>query len=69
MKHHFTNSSIIASCEHDAGKNVMHITFTSGKTYSYGDCSKDDFEAMKNAQSAGKHYGMHIKGKKGLYNE
>ena len=66
MKHNFDNHTFLASCEHDADKNVMHITFTNGKTYSYGDCSHDDFEAFKNAKSAGKHYAQ-IKASKGQY--
>lgn len=69
MKHHFTNSTSLASCDHDAAKNVMHITFTSGKTYSYGDCDKNDFEALKSAQSPGKHFQERIKSKKGLWIE
>lgn len=67
--HHFTNSTSLAKCEHDAAKNVMHITFTSGKTYSYGDCSHDDYQALVGAESPGKHFAMHVKPKKGLWVE
>lgn len=67
--HHFSDHSFLASCEHDPDKNVMHITFTNGKTYSYGDCDHNDFEAFKNAESAGKHYAMNIKAAKGLWTE
>ena len=64
--HNFQNSSSITKCEHDDTKNVMHIIFTNGKTYSYGDCSHDDFEAFKSAKSAGKHYAQ-IKASKGIW--
>lgn len=65
--HHFSDHSFLKSCEHDDEKNVMRITFNNGKTYSYGDCSHRDFEAFKNAESAGKHYAIHIKNSKGIY--
>lgn len=67
--HHFTDHSFLKSCEHDDNLNVMHITFQNGKKYSYGDCGHSDFEAFKNAESAGKHYAMHIKAMKALYRE
>lgn len=65
--HNFENSSSISSCTHDPDLNVMHITFTSGETYSYGDCGHDDWEALVKAESPGKHFSQHVKAKKGLY--
>lgn len=62
--HNFTKSGFIDSCEHDPNSNVLSITFQNGKTYHYGDCGHDDFDAFTKAESPGKHYGQFIKGKK-----
>ncbi len=65
--HKFKNSSSIASCSHDPDKDVLSITFQSGKTYHYGDCGYDDWARLVDSQSPGKHFAQHIKPHKGLY--
>lgn len=59
--HHFKNSSSIASCHHDSEKNVLHITFNSGQTHMYHDCSKDIHDALIAADSPGKFFHANIR--------
>lgn len=66
MHHKFENSSSLASMHHDKDENVLTITFASGKTYQYSDCTHDEFEALKNAESPGRHFQLNIKNLKDL---
>lgn len=61
MPHNFTNSSMLQSCEHDG--NCLTITFQNGISYKYEGVPKDEYHALINAESAGKHFGSAIRGK------
>lgn len=63
MKHYNVKSSNVKSIAHKG--DVMHVTYKgSGKTYEFTGISSDQFNALKNAKSIGKHLnGMGIKGK------
>lgn len=59
-------SSQIHSIGHDAETNTMAIRFKNWKgwkrgLYHYSNVTTEDFEAFKNAESLGKHFGAHIK--------
>lgn len=60
-------SSQIDSIGHDAATNTLAIRFKSYSTgkptslYHYANFTAEDFEALRNAESIGKHFGKHIK--------
>ena len=59
-------SSQIHSIGHDPINNVLAIRFKNWKgekkgLYHYSNVTAEDFEAFKNAESLGKHFGAHIK--------
>lgn len=58
-------SSQIAAIGHDPETNTLAIRFPSktgsGSVYHYSNFTATDFEAFKNAESLGKHFGQHIK--------
>ena len=61
------DSSQIHSIGHDATTNTLAIRFRDrtdlGPTslYHYSNFTADDFDAFKNAESIGSHFGKHIK--------
>lgn len=60
-------SSQIHSIGHDAGTNTLAIRFRDRRTtlptslYHYSNFSAADFEAFREAESKGSHFGQHIK--------
>ena len=59
-------SSQINAIGHDPESNTLAIQFKSWKgdvksTYHYDNFTTQDFEAFKNAESLGRHFGQHIK--------
>lgn len=54
-------SSMIASVGHEG--DVLEIEFTNGKVYRHAGVSRQHFEALRNAESIGKHYNATIRGK------
>lgn len=58
--HKFEKSSSLAHCDYIDAKGKMHICFTSGHTYEYK-CDKSVYEALKAAQSPGKHFHQSIR--------
>ncbi len=60
--HHFKNSSMLSHCEHD-GADCMIITFSNGARYKYEGVPIDEYHKMTKAESAGKHFGEHVRGK------
>lgn len=61
MLHHFKNSSMLSHCEHEDG--CLTITFSNGQQYKYEGVPIDEYHALTKAESAGKHFGLNIKGK------
>lgn len=59
--HKFNNSSSIDHCDYDDDKGHMIIKFTSGATYHYPNCSKDNYEALKSAASPGAHFHKNLR--------
>lgn len=64
-KHTFTNSSSIAHCDYHAN-GTMEIKFTSGVTYHYPNCQREHYEALKKAESPGKHFHKNIRSLKSV---
>lgn len=62
-KHHFTNSSSLASCDYHDDTGTMEIEFTSGAVYHYPNCPKSEHEALKKAASAGSHFHSQLRHK------
>ena len=59
-------SSQIAAIGHDSEHNVLAIRFKNWKgnqtsLYHYQNFTAEDFEAFRNAESLGRHFGRHIK--------
>lgn len=59
-------SSQIKAIGHDPDTNTLAIQFRNwkgevGSTYHYANFTAEDFEAFKNAESLGRHFGKHIK--------
>lgn len=63
-KHKFSNSSSIEHCDYFDDTSTMELKFTSGQVYHYPDCPKEHFEALKKAESPGKHFHTAIRSKK-----
>lgn len=61
-KHVFEQSSSLSHCDYDDSCNQMEIKFASGNTYTYN-CPKDVYEALKGAESPGKHFHSNIRNK------
>lgn len=59
-------SSQIHSIGHDPETNTLAIQFKSksgpGSIYHYPNITQAQFEALRSAESVGKHFGAHIKG-------
>lgn len=57
-------SSQIAAVGYDADKEVLAIRFNGGlKVYHYEGVSQKDFDKFNGAESIGKHFHAHIRGK------
>jgi len=56
MQHTPVNSSMIQSVGHDPETLVMEVKFKSGKTYPYQNVDVEEFEALRDAPSVGKHF-------------
>lgn len=62
--HHATpKSSATNSISYHPGDKVLSIKFKSGHAEHLADVPASHFEAMKTADSTGKYYHQHIKGK------
>jgi hypothetical protein len=48
---------------YDRGLKELHIQFHGGRTFIYADVPEDAHVALMSAESVGKHYHAHIKGK------
>ncbi len=60
-KHRFKDSSSLAHCDYHENTGTLEIAFTSGSVYHYPDCPKHEYENLKKAESAGKHFHGNIR--------
>lgn len=56
-------SSQIKAHGHDGTTNTLAIEYHSGDTYHYEGVSPEQYQAFAKAESVGKHFHAHIKGK------
>lgn len=54
-------STIIRSFSYDADKQLLKITFVSGKKYGYLNVTEENYAAMKSAFAKGEYFNKHIK--------
>lgn len=60
---HPVASSNIDAVGHDASKSEMHVRFKNGGTHVFSGVDHTAFTLMRNAESVGKHFHAHIRGK------
>jgi hypothetical protein len=56
-------SSQIRSVGYDAGKSILEIEFVNNVVYRYFDVLPETHQALLEAQSPGRYFGMQIRGK------
>ena len=57
------SSSLIARIVYDDEKRTLRVCFRHGPAYVYFDVPGDEYDALKAARSAGRHYNSRIKGR------
>ena len=55
-------SSNIESVGYDGDEQTLEVEFCSGSVYQYFEVPDDVYQALKNADSVGRHFGRNIKG-------
>ena len=63
MNHIAVKSSNIKSVAYDPSTRVLEVKFLSGKHFRYMDVGPKTYDALMVAESVGKHFGAHIRGK------
>lgn len=56
-------SSMISGVAYDPLGQRLHVRFPNGSHYAYDDVTADQHAALVGAESVGKHFGQHIRGK------
>ncbi|WP_036289554.1 KTSC domain-containing protein [Methylosinus sp. PW1] len=56
-------SSMISEVAYDEAAAVMHVKFPNGKQYSYFGVTPKQHQELMKAESIGKHFGAHVRGK------
>ena len=56
-------SSAIRKIGYDPATQRLFVEFPSGSVWAYNEVSVDDFNALRSAESVGKHFGQHVRGK------
>lgn len=55
-------SGLISSIGHNPETNTLAVEFKSGAVYHYGPVTSEQYEALKNAESVGKHFNANMRG-------
>ena len=63
MRRNPVDSSNISSIGYDAGSQVLEVEFKSGKVYQYAGVPNDMADQLARADSKGRFFGQHIKGR------
>ena len=61
MRRKRLDSSSVASAGYDAAARVLEVEFRNGGVYRYLDVPQDEFDALKVADSVGRHLNQEIK--------
>jgi hypothetical protein len=56
LLHHSFESAMLSSADYDTETKELTVTFTGGKSYTYVDVDRSDWEDLINAKSAGRHF-------------
>lgn len=56
-------SSNIEAIGHDPATNELYVKFKTGATHIFAGVTADQHDAMRDAESVGKHFHAHVKGK------
>ncbi len=56
-------STHIDLIHYDPNTKILEITFNQGKKYHYHNVEQHSYDALEKAESHGKHFDKHIKGK------
>lgn len=56
-------SSNVESCGYDTGAKALFVKFHGGNTFKYANVPQDIYENLTGAESVGKYFAAHIKGK------
>ena len=62
MQMHSVKSSQIKEIGHDPATKTLAVRFNTGALYHYAGVDSEKFNAFRQAESIGKHFGQHIKG-------
>lgn len=54
-------STVIKSFNYDAEKQILTVTFITGRQYEYLNVAEENYLAMKSAFSKGEYFNTHIK--------
>jgi len=63
MQRQSVNSSNIAAIGHDAETNTLEVEFKNGGVFAYSGVDQSQYAELLNAESVGKHFHSHIRGK------
>lgn len=58
------SSSMFTELGHDAETEILRVTYSNGGTYDYEGVSANEYLALLNAESIGKHFAKHIRSRK-----
>lgn len=56
-------SSAVAGIGHDSETNTLAVMMPNGRIYHYEGVTASEHDALMSAESIGKHFGQHIRGK------
>lgn len=59
----FNNSSVLESCEYNDNKEDLRVTFRSGTVWTYQKVPINVYRGLADADSPGKYFGEHVRGK------
>lgn len=56
LNHTFKDSTLVSSCSYDDESKELVVTFVSGRSYTYIDVDRSDYEDLLNAPSVGRQF-------------
>jgi KTSC domain len=63
IDHEFKNSSFLKSAHYNEKDKILFLMFNNGTVTPHYDCPQSVFDGLCKAESAGKHYHAHVRGK------
>ena len=56
-------STVIRSFDYVADRRELHVEFTTGRHYVYGDVPPEEADALRSAFAKGVHFNRHVRGR------